>query len=478
MGGKSSAPAAPDPYATANAQAGFNKDTAAYNAALNRYNVSTPLGTQTWSQNGTDPSTGAPIWSQNINLSPTAQANLNQNQQNSLNLAQTQGGLLGNVSSQYTQPMSTTGMPGIQTGVQAGQIQSGLGYAGPTANGVRSPNMPLSTGQQMNTSGLPQLPQANQDYAKQVSDSLYSQATQYLDPQFKQSKESMDADLANKGLVPGTQAYQNALTNYDNEKQRAYADARNASISGGVNAMNTLYGMGLGGYNAAANTAATQAQIGNQQAGVQNSAQNQLFGQGLANAQLQNSAQNQRFNQGLMAGQFGNEAQQQAFQQGMGNAQLNNNASNQWLQQAMALYNQPLNTYNSLMTGSQVSMPNFQSTPNVQMNSPDYQGAVGQNYQAQLNAANMQNANSSNFWGGLMGLGGQLGGMYMLGASDRRLKSNITRIGTHPLGIGIYEYDIFGERRRGVMADEVEAVKPEAVVMHPSGFKMVNYGAL
>jgi hypothetical protein len=66
----------------------------------------------------------------------------------------------------------------------------------------------------------------------------------------------------------------------------------------------------------------------------------------------------------------------------------------------------------------------------------------------------------------------------LLGLSDRRLKSNIVRVGTHPLGIGVYEYDIFGERQRGVMADELEAVLPEAVAIHPSGYKMVNYGML
>ena len=62
--------------------------------------------------------------------------------------------------------------------------------------------------------------------------------------------------------------------------------------------------------------------------------------------------------------------------------------------------------------------------------------------------------------------------------SDRRLKSNILRVGTHPLGIGIYEYDIFGRRERGVMADEVEHVKPEAVNTHVFGIKMVNYAVL
>jgi hypothetical protein len=62
--------------------------------------------------------------------------------------------------------------------------------------------------------------------------------------------------------------------------------------------------------------------------------------------------------------------------------------------------------------------------------------------------------------------------------SDRRLKSNIEQVGTHPLGIGIYEYDIFGNRERGVMADEVLNVMPNAVSVHPSGFMQVDYGML
>jgi predicted ribosomally synthesized peptide with nif11-like leader len=62
--------------------------------------------------------------------------------------------------------------------------------------------------------------------------------------------------------------------------------------------------------------------------------------------------------------------------------------------------------------------------------------------------------------------------------SDRRLKTNIKLVGTHMLGIGIYEYDIFGRHECGVMADEVERVRPEAVSIHPFGIKAVNYAAL
>lgn len=62
--------------------------------------------------------------------------------------------------------------------------------------------------------------------------------------------------------------------------------------------------------------------------------------------------------------------------------------------------------------------------------------------------------------------------------SDERLKTNIKRVGTHPLGIGVYDYDKFGKRERGLLAQEVEEVMPQAVETHPSGYKKVNYGLL
>ena len=70
--------------------------------------------------------------------------------------------------------------------------------------------------------------------------------------------------------------------------------------------------------------------------------------------------------------------------------------------------------------------------------------------------------------------------------SDRIEKEHIVRIDTHPLGIGLYLFDYKSEfrnvwghgRQFGVMADEVEKVMPEAVSVHPDGYKMVDYGML
>jgi hypothetical protein len=128
------------------------------------------------------------------------------------------------------------------------------------------------------------------------------------------------------------------------------------------------------------------------------------------------------------------------------------------------------------MAGSQIQMPQFQGYQGSNIApAPIFAGAqaAGQSAMDQYGIAS-SNVNAQN--AGLYNLAGTIGGAAMF--SDPRLKSNVVRVGTHRLGIGVYEYDIFGNRERGVMADEVEAVMPEAVALHPSGYKMVNYGMI
>jgi hypothetical protein len=64
--------------------------------------------------------------------------------------------------------------------------------------------------------------------------------------------------------------------------------------------------------------------------------------------------------------------------------------------------------------------------------------------------------------------------------SDRRLKTDIERIGEREDGLGVYLFRYLWSpvRHIGVMAQEVLKVKPEAVIHTPSGFMAVDYGAL
>lgn len=169
-------------------------------------------------------------------------------------------------------------------------------------------------------------------------------------------------------------------------------------------------------------------------------------------------------------------------------AQNKNDAMNQLLlggrQQAISEIlterNQPLNEITALMSGSQVSQPNFTSTPQTSVAGVDYAGMVQNNYNNQMRAWEQQQENNNAAMGGMFGLGGTLGGAALryglpLMMSDRRLKSDIVLVGKLENGLPLYEYTIFGERQRGVMADEVAQVMPDAVVTHPTGFQMVNY---
>jgi hypothetical protein len=65
------------------------------------------------------------------------------------------------------------------------------------------------------------------------------------------------------------------------------------------------------------------------------------------------------------------------------------------------------------------------------------------------------------------------------GISDRRLKSDIVKIGEAKDGLGIYEYTIGNKRKIGVMADEVKELRPHAHIPNLYlGFDGVDYNNL
>ena len=77
-------------------------------------------------------------------------------------------------------------------------------------------------------------------------------------------------------------------------------------------------------------------------------------------------------------------------------------------------------------------------------------------------------------------------GMTMATMSDPAAKENIVRVGEHPAGFGLYLFDYKAEfrdawghgRKFGVMADEVAAIVPEAVVVQANGYRAVDYARL
>jgi hypothetical protein len=260
--------------------------------------------------------------------------------------------------------------------------------------------------------------------------------------------------------------------------QQQLLDAQNQTSLG----MSNLQGKGLGAVQNLFGNLPSSSQLPAQAINPGQTAQEAIMARMMPQLnQQRDRMENQLANQGIQIGsdaykqsedQFGrqmNDAVSQAALQGI-------DVTNQARQQGMneqGFYSQmPLNLLNALRTGSQVQNPTFGATAQ----GPNYLGAAGMQGQSDLDKYNTQVGSYNSMMNGLMNLGASAGSMFM--PSDRRLKSNIVKIGEDPRGFGLYEYDIFDRRERGVMADEVEKIIPEAVITAEDGYKRVNYGAL
>jgi len=305
-----------------------------------------------------------------------------------------------------------------------------------------------------------------------------AQGTAELAAQLGGQQFGQQAQLQQIINAAGAQNFQQALASreaFNQAQQQAYQQAM-AGQQFNREALLQQFGMGQQAQQMA-NQAAAQNFAQQQAAQAANLArQQQMFGQGMDITGARNQAIAQMYAQDYQRLAAANAAQQQQFQQNIAAQQFYNTAAQQALAQQAAIRSIPVNEISALLSGGQVNVPQFQGYSGVSVApAPVFQAGQAQDAAAMQRYGIQANQAASNM-GGLFNLAGSLGSAAIM--SDRRLKSNIERIGTHPLGIGIYEYDIFGSRQRGVMADEVEAVRPEAVITRDDGYKMVNYGML
>jgi hypothetical protein len=153
------------------------------------------------------------------------------------------------------------------------------------------------------------------------------------------------------------------------------------------------------------------------------------------------------------------------------NNQLALNGRQQGFSEALATRNQPINEITALLSGSQVSNPATMSgaTPQAQVGGVDYTGLVNNNY-------NQQVASSNALMGGLFGLAGT-GATAAMKFSDRRLKTDIKRVGRLDNGLTVfsYRYKAGGPPEIGLMSDDVRRQNPSAVAVAPNGYDMVDY---
>lgn len=173
-----------------------------------------------------------------------------------------------------------------------------------------------------------------------------------------------------------------------------------------------------------------------------------------------------------------NDARQQANTAAGAQQSQQLDARRQMITEAVANRELPLNEISALRSGSQVQPLTFSNVTGANVGAAPVFAATNAAGEAGMDRYGIDVGAWNNAASGLFRLGATAAPYVATALSDRRLKSNIVRVGTHPLGIGVYEYDIFGRREIGVMADELECVMPDAVSEHSSGFKAVNYAMI
>lgn len=343
------APKPPDPYATANAQAAANRQSAYDTAALNQIGTVGP-----WGETRFEGAIGSPDRRQVTVLNPQAQAAFDAQQQIARTLSEYGQTLSGRVA--QTPAFDLSGMPeGGQftrvSGPSGGQVQNldlsnlpGMTERSAVAGPVQAQRQSLDTTgiadfgqraavqgpggpqvQALDTSGLPglrsniggageglqgQLADAgaiqrdidlsmfgNPNLARdQVQQALFER----MNPQIQQDRDALETRLAQQGIGIGSAAYNAEMDRF----QRGVNDARLAAVLNAGTEQSRLFGLGrdLGGF--------------------RNAAQQQAFGQNLAGATFANQAQAQGFGQRAQDAAFQNAANQQGFGQRLAGAQF------------------------------------------------------------------------------------------------------------------------------------------------------------
>ena len=206
MGKRSgSAPAAPDPAATAAAQGAINKETAIAQAGLNQVDEYTPYGTSLYSKVLDDE--GDPVMGpgdiertmRTTTLDPAQQAIVNQQTAISGDLNTLAGDQLGRVSTALDDPYSYDGLA-----------------AAPTADAAAR---------------------------QQTIDSLYDQYSSRLDPRFTREQTALETRLANQGFSVGDTAYTKAMESQGRTRNDAYTSAMNQAVGSGGAEQSRLFGL-------------------------------------------------------------------------------------------------------------------------------------------------------------------------------------------------------------------------------------------
>lgn len=461
------APDAPDYEAAAAQQAQSSREVTEQQTWANRPDQVTPFGTQSWGNEAQwDPSTQQWLnrWTQTTELNPLSQDALDSQLAVTRDRSQLASSLTGRMQDEFGQPLDWNNFSA--TGAVPNVPEYGQGLPGRGQGPRAGQYSPEDVQRGLSTEGMQNV-DPSQRYSQEAEDAIYGRFSSRMEPKFQEQEDASRARMYAQGLREGDQAFGREMDDLSQQQNDARQQAQYQATIGAGEEASRMYGMDSAtraqqfgerqGTGAFYNQAADQSFRQNLGAG------GQQFSEGMSVANLADTQRQQAGNEQLQFGQAG-------FGQNLSAANYQNQLRQQQIAESLQQRGYTLNEINAMLTGQQVgmpSMPTFNTAGRAEGNQALQ--AAQMTGQAELDRFNAQQQATQGMMSGA-------GSMAMM-MSDRRLKTNIKRIGSvkgRPLYSFLY---IWGEPGVGVMSDEVADI-PGAVHRHSSGYDMVDYGVI
>ena len=240
----------------------------------------------------------------------------------------------------------------------------------------------LPTG--LDTAGLTALQSDPEAFRSNIEQTLFNRQLGLLQPEFTQQRESLEQNLADRGIPITSQGYNDAVNRLETQQGEQLSRlAQQATLAAGQESDRLV----------------NQAR----------SARAQEFGERAAAGEFGLARQGQGFSQAAANAQLANAARQDTIANQLLSNQIANQQRQRDIAERTALRSQNFNELAALLGGPQVQQASFFAPGSI-----DTQGAFGAQMAAQQNAFNQAQAARSADLGGLFGLAGNLGAAYLL----------------------------------------------------------------
>jgi hypothetical protein len=239
--------------------------------------------------------------------------------------------------------------------------QFGSGQSGPDAmtTGMSSPDA-MTTGMsspQATTSQALRGPQGttgNEQFSydsnnrSRAEDAAYKKATNRLDPRMEKERATLERQLTNRGLRAGDSAFDSAMSNFGNQSNDAYEQARLGSVSQGRMEDQQSYGQAQGTFGTNRATEQQRFDQSKDTFAAERGTEQQAFNQQQQAFGTDRATEQQAFNQQQQAFGTDRATEQQAFDQSTQATDKANALRSQNIQEYLGKRGQSLQDQNAL----------------------------------------------------------------------------------------------------------------------------------